>query len=208
MWFVNITKESEPFDETDKKEEVEDGTNDEPVRSVNGGLMREKVKELVEMPRLIDEELVGTDIRLSLASHSYVYPFGIAENVLVKIAGFIYPEDFVILDIKEDKRRPFILGTPFLTTAKAGIRFDKGVITLRSGKNRVNFHKIPEFLCKIEEEVENEIDPVTLTSTVSSLILEWEERIKLHQEKEMEFNQWRIKCLTMNVPHSGMKVVK
>nr|GFA11840.1 hypothetical protein [Tanacetum cinerariifolium] len=42
--------------------------------------------------------------------------------------------NFVILDIKEDKRRPFILGTPFLTTAKAMIKFDKGAITLRSGK--------------------------------------------------------------------------
>ncbi|GJX95031.1 hypothetical protein Tco_0349617 [Tanacetum coccineum] len=28
---------------------------------------------------------------------------------------------------------------------------------------------------------------------VNRLILEWEERIRLHQEKEMEFNQWRSK---------------
>ncbi|GJY26306.1 hypothetical protein Tco_0401032 [Tanacetum coccineum] len=78
-------------------------------------------------------------------------------------------------------------------TEKAGIRVDKGVITLRSGKNRVNFHKILDFLCKIKEEAENDIDPVTPTSTVSKLILEWEERIKLHQEKEMKFNEWRSK---------------
>ncbi|GJX75148.1 zinc finger, CCHC-type containing protein [Tanacetum coccineum] len=43
---------------------------------------------------------------------------------------------FVILeDIKEDKKRPFILGTPFLTKAKAVIKFDKGTITLRSRKS-------------------------------------------------------------------------
>ncbi|GJX58192.1 hypothetical protein Tco_0289582 [Tanacetum coccineum] len=29
--------------------------------------------------------------------------------------------------------------------------------------------------------------------TVNRLVLEWEERIRLHQEKEMEFNQWRSK---------------
>ncbi|GJY06316.1 hypothetical protein Tco_0373370 [Tanacetum coccineum] len=40
------------------------------------------------------------------------------------------------LDIREDENRPFILGTPFLTTAKASIKFDTGTITLRSGKHK------------------------------------------------------------------------
>ncbi|GKC11064.1 zinc finger, CCHC-type containing protein [Tanacetum coccineum] len=75
-----------------------------------------------------------TDIRLSLASHSYIYPLGIAKDVLVDVAGYVYPMDSMILDIKEDEKRPFILETPFLTTAKAVIKFDKGTITLRSGK--------------------------------------------------------------------------
>ncbi|GJY41536.1 putative reverse transcriptase domain-containing protein, partial [Tanacetum coccineum] len=55
----------------------------------------------------------------------------IAEDVLVEFAEHVYPVDFVILDIKEDEKRPFILGVPFLTTAKAVIKFDKGTITLR-----------------------------------------------------------------------------
>ncbi|GJT35915.1 hypothetical protein Tco_0926334 [Tanacetum coccineum] len=44
-----------------------------------------------------------TDIRLSLASHSFIYPLGIAEDVLVEVAGYVYLVDFMILDIKEDK---------------------------------------------------------------------------------------------------------
>ncbi|GKD68767.1 hypothetical protein Tco_1322857, partial [Tanacetum coccineum] len=52
---------------------------------------------------------------------------------------------------------------------------------------------IPELLYNIEEETKDGIGPVTPNSTVSRLILEWEERIKLHKEKEMEFNQWRSK---------------
>ncbi|GJR07997.1 hypothetical protein Tco_0790649 [Tanacetum coccineum] len=40
----------------------------------------------------------------------------ISEDVLVDVAGYVYPVDFVILDIKEDEKRPFILRTPFLTT--------------------------------------------------------------------------------------------
>ncbi|GJR76751.1 retrovirus-related pol polyprotein from transposon TNT 1-94 [Tanacetum coccineum] len=142
--------------------------------------------------RLTNEKPVRIENRLSLASHSYIYPLGIAEDVLVEIAGYVYPVDFVILDIKEDKRNPFILGTPFLTTAKAEIRFDKGIITLKSEKNKINFFKFPESSCRVEEKTEDDIDSVAPTNTVSRLILVWEARIKYHKEKEMRFNQWRI----------------
>ncbi|GJV92486.1 MAK10-like protein [Tanacetum coccineum] len=97
--------------------------------------------------------------------------------------------DFVILDIKEDEKRPFILGTPFLTTAKAVIKFDKGTITLRSGKSKVNFHRIPESLCKGDKGIKNDIEPKTPTMIVNRLVLKWEEKIKLHQEREMEFDR-------------------
>ncbi|GJY47334.1 MAK10-like protein [Tanacetum coccineum] len=122
--------------------------------------------------RLTDEDLVETEIRLSLASQSHIYPLGIAEDVLVEIAGFIYPVDFVILDIKEDRKRPFILGTPFLTTAKAEIRFDKGTVTLKSGKSKTNFFKTPEYFCKFEEREKDKMDPITPISIVRKRILE------------------------------------
>ncbi|GJY23080.1 zinc finger, CCHC-type containing protein [Tanacetum coccineum] len=86
--------------------------------------------------KLTNERPAETDIRLSLASHSYIYPLGIVEDVLVEVAEHVYLVDFVILDIKENEKRPFILGTPILTTAKATIKFDKGTITLRSGKSK------------------------------------------------------------------------
>ncbi|GJX35592.1 reverse transcriptase domain-containing protein [Tanacetum coccineum] len=143
--------------------------------------------------KLTDERPAETDIRLSLASHSYIYPLGIAEDVLVEVAEHVYPVDFVILNIKEDKKRPFILGTPFLTTAKAVINFDKGTITLRSGKSKISFHRIPDSPCMIERGVKNDIEPIAPTMTVNRLVLEWEERIKLHLEREMEFNRWKSK---------------
>ncbi|GKA98352.1 MAK10-like protein [Tanacetum coccineum] len=126
------------------------------------------VKPLSTYRKLTNERPAETDIRLSLASHSYIYPLGIAEDILVDVASYVYPIDFVILDIKEDEKRPFILGTPFLTTAKAVINFDKGTI---------------------EKGINNDIEPIAPTMTVNRLVLEWEERIKLHQEKEMEFDQ-------------------
>ncbi|GKG18409.1 putative ribonuclease H-like domain-containing protein [Tanacetum coccineum] len=88
--------------------------------------------------KLTDERPATTNIRLSLASHSYIYPFGITEDVLVEVAEHVYLIDFMILDIKENEKKPFILGTPFLTTANAIIKFDKGTITLRSGKSKAS----------------------------------------------------------------------
>nr|GEY12887.1 hypothetical protein [Tanacetum cinerariifolium] len=93
----------------------------------------------------------------------------------------------------EDEKRPFILGTPLLTMAKAVIKFDKGTITLRSGKSKISFHRIPKSLCNIERGVKNDIEPIAATMTVNRLVLEWEERIKLHLEREMKFGQWRSK---------------
>ncbi|GJR78226.1 zinc finger, CCHC-type containing protein [Tanacetum coccineum] len=141
--------------------------------------------------RLTDERPTETDIRLSLAGHSYIYPLGIAEDVLVEVAEHVFPIDFVILDIKENEKRPFILGTPFLTTAKATIKFDTGTITLRSGKSKVSFHRIFDSSCITDKGAKNDIEPIAPIMIVNRLVLEWEERIKLHLEKEMNFNQWR-----------------
>ncbi|XP_074336768.1 uncharacterized protein LOC141673939 [Apium graveolens] len=57
-----------------------------------------------------------TNISLQLADRSITYPRGIVENVLVKVDKLIFTADFVILDFKEDKRIPIILGRPFLAT--------------------------------------------------------------------------------------------
>ncbi|GJR61581.1 MAK10-like protein [Tanacetum coccineum] len=117
----------------------------------------------------------------------------IAEDILVEVAEHVYLLDFMIFYIKENKKRPFILGTPFLTTAKAAIKFDKGTITLRSGKSKISFHRIPDSPYMTEKGVKNDIKPIAPTMTVNRLVLEWEEKIKLHLEREMEFNQWRSK---------------
>ncbi|GJU83238.1 zinc finger, CCHC-type containing protein [Tanacetum coccineum] len=131
-----------------KKEDV--GGNFEIPCSIGGlkyvNSLVDQGSEVNVMPystymKLTNEMPAETDIRLSLASHSYIYPLGIAEDVLVKVVEHVYHVDFMILDIKENEKRPFILGTPFLTKAKAAIKFDKGTITLRSRKGKISFHR-------------------------------------------------------------------
>ncbi|GJV32763.1 zinc finger, CCHC-type containing protein [Tanacetum coccineum] len=136
--------------------------------------------------KLTDERPAKTDIRLSLASYSYIYPLGIVEDVLVEVGEHVFPIDFIILDIKENKKGPFILGTPFLTTANATIKFDTGTITLRSGKSKVSFHRISNPSCITDKGVKNDIEPIAPIMTVNRLVLEWEERTKLHLEKEVQ----------------------
>ncbi|GKC17011.1 MAK10-like protein, partial [Tanacetum coccineum] len=120
--------------------------------------------------KLTDERPAKTDIRLSLASHSYIYPLGITEDVLVEVAEHVYPVDFVILDIRENENRPFILGTPFLTIAKASIKFDTGIITLRSVKHKVSFHRKPDSFSVTDKGVRNDIEPIAPTMTVNRLV--------------------------------------
>ncbi|XP_022007224.1 uncharacterized protein LOC110906392 [Helianthus annuus] len=84
-------------------------------------------------------ELSPTRMSLSLADRSVKYPRGIIENLLVKVDKFIFPVDFVILDMEADEKVPIILGRPFLCTAKAIIDVFNGKITLQVGEERVTF---------------------------------------------------------------------
>ena len=63
---------------------------------------------------------------------------------------FIFLVDFVVIDIKEDKQVPLLLGRPFLTIGAAWINVRKGELTLRVGDEEVHFNlnqslKQPDF---------------------------------------------------------------
>ncbi|XP_062113204.1 uncharacterized protein LOC133824338 [Humulus lupulus] len=85
-------------------------------------------------------EAIQTTISLQLADHSLTYPRGIIEDILVKNDRFIFPVDFVVLDMEEDRKIPIILGRPFLTTGKALIDFHDGNLTLRVNGEEVKFN--------------------------------------------------------------------
>ncbi|XP_076927092.1 uncharacterized protein LOC143590522 [Bidens hawaiensis] len=78
-------------------------------------------------------ELTPTRMSLSLADRSVKYPRGIIENLLVKVDKFVFPVDFVVLDMEADEKVPIILGRPFLRTAKTLIDVYDRKITLRVG---------------------------------------------------------------------------
>ncbi|XP_021995620.1 uncharacterized protein LOC110892779 [Helianthus annuus] len=76
---------------------------------------------------------------LQLADRSVKFPRGIAENMIVKVDKFVFPVDFVILDMDEESEVPLILGRPFLATSRALIDVHDGKLTLRVDEDEVTF---------------------------------------------------------------------
>ena len=94
-----------------------------------------------------------------MADRKLDQPEGILKDVLIKVGKFIFPMDFVVIDIEEDKQVPLLLGRPFLAIGAALIDMKKGELTLRVGDEALHFNlnhslKQPEFDnidCKIVE---------------------------------------------------------
>ncbi|GJR73244.1 hypothetical protein Tco_0085609 [Tanacetum coccineum] len=97
-------------------------------------------------------KLAHTKLTIELAGRIVKYTKGIAENVLVKISKFIFPVDFVILDIPEDIKVPLILGRPFLSMAHAKIDVYKRKITLRVGEEKIVFTSVKPASSLIKKE--------------------------------------------------------
>nr|GEY30130.1 hypothetical protein [Tanacetum cinerariifolium] len=87
-------------------------------------------------------ELVHTKLPVKLADGMVKYPKGNAKNVLVGIGKFVFPADFIILDMPEDIKVPLILGRPFLSTAHAKIDVFKRKNTLRVGDEKIIFKSV------------------------------------------------------------------
>ncbi|GJV33855.1 reverse transcriptase domain-containing protein [Tanacetum coccineum] len=64
---------------------------------------------------------------------------GVAENMLVQVGKFVFPVDFVILQMEEDDKVPLILGRPFLHTTDAIIRVKKKELNLGIREDRATF---------------------------------------------------------------------
>ncbi|GJX43752.1 reverse transcriptase domain-containing protein [Tanacetum coccineum] len=86
------------------------------------------------------ETLKPTKMNVRLANKSFQYPVGIAKNMLVEVGKFTFPDDFVIFEMEEDSKVPFILGRPFLHTADAIIRVKQKQLNLGVGTERMIFN--------------------------------------------------------------------
>ena len=85
-------------------------------------------------------------------------PYDIATNVLVKIDKFVFPVDFVVLEMSEDEEISLTLGRPFLETGSCMINIEEGTMTLKDydEKLKINVRETMKF--KDEENTSKSIE--------------------------------------------------
>ncbi|XP_070040647.1 uncharacterized protein [Nicotiana tomentosiformis] len=79
-------------------------------------------------------------MRLKMADRTMKRPFGVINDVLVRVDKFILPADFVFLECEVDYEVPIILGRPFLATGKSLVDVEAGELTFQVGDEKAMFH--------------------------------------------------------------------
>ncbi|KHN34553.1 hypothetical protein glysoja_044932, partial [Glycine soja] len=90
--------------------------------------------------RIREIEIRPTRMVLQLADRTIKHHYGIIEDVLVKVDKFLFPVDFVVMDMDEDNEVPLIFGRPFMKTSKIMIDVEDGKLTIRVQGDEVQFN--------------------------------------------------------------------
>ncbi|XP_006591614.1 uncharacterized protein [Glycine max] len=114
--------------------------------------------------RIGELEIMPTRMTLQLADRSITRPYGVVEDVLVKVWQFTFPIDFMIMDIEENVEIPLILGHPFMLTINCVVDMGKGNLEMGIGDQKITFdlfdvekHSLDRNVCSKMDEFENEM---------------------------------------------------
>ena len=80
-----------------------------------------------------------TRMTLQLVDRSIARPYGVIEDVLVKVKHLIFLTDFVVIDIEEDVDIPLILGRPFMSTASCVVDIGKKMLQMGIENQKISF---------------------------------------------------------------------
>ena len=119
----------------------------------------------LSMCRRIGEfEIMPTRMTLQHADRSITRPYGVIEDVLVKVKQFTFPANFFVMDIEEDAEIPLILGCPFMLTAGCVVDKGKGKLEMGIDDQKIKFdlfdaekHLLNRSVCLKVEELKNEM---------------------------------------------------
>ncbi|XP_020208550.1 uncharacterized protein LOC109793496 [Cajanus cajan] len=99
---------------------------------------------LFMLKKIGEVEVRPTRMTLQLANRSIKLPHGIVEDMIVKVDKFMFPVDFVVMDMEEDTEVPLILGRPFMKTARVIIDMNDGNLKVRVQDKEVSFNVFEE----------------------------------------------------------------
>ncbi|XP_016447241.1 uncharacterized protein LOC107772260 [Nicotiana tabacum] len=70
-------------------------------------------------------------VSLQLADQTTILPEGILKDILVWVEKFVFPVEFIVVDMEVNKKVPLILRKPFLCTGRAILDIYDGQLRLR-----------------------------------------------------------------------------
>ncbi|XP_028223468.1 uncharacterized protein LOC114404953 [Glycine soja] len=89
--------------------------------------------------RLGELEIMPTHMTLQLVDRSITRPYGVIEDVLVKVKHLIFPANFVVIDIEEDADIPLIPGRPFMSTASCVVDMENRMLQIGIEDQKIIF---------------------------------------------------------------------
>ena len=135
--------------------------------------------------------------------------------MLIKVGKFVFPVDFVVIDIKEDKQVPLLLGRPFLATREALIDVKKGELTLKVGDEAVHFNlnhslkqpKLSDAECEIVERKIPNCYELMKDCNFHNSINENEKNFQYLEQLEVEFMDANVKLnkAVLNVEENNVE---
>ncbi|XP_019227511.1 PREDICTED: uncharacterized protein LOC109208813 [Nicotiana attenuata] len=84
-------------------------------------------------------EIKSITVSLQLADQTIIIPEGIVEDVLVWVDKFVFPVDFIVFNMEENREVPQILGRPFLATSRTILDIQERQLMLRVGDEKLVF---------------------------------------------------------------------
>jgi len=94
--------------------------------------------------RLGELEIMPAKMTLQLVDRSITRPYGVIEDVLVRVKHFIFPENFVVMDICEDIDILVILGSPFMLTASCIVDMSRKKLEMGFEDQKIDFYLFVE----------------------------------------------------------------
>ncbi|XP_006584350.1 uncharacterized protein LOC114420574 [Glycine soja] len=94
--------------------------------------------------RLGELEIMHTRMTLQLANRSITRPYGVIEDVLIRVKQMIFLADFVVMDLEEDHEVPIILGRPFMLTTSCVVDMGRKTLEMGFKDQKINFDLFEE----------------------------------------------------------------
>ncbi|KAG4921452.1 hypothetical protein JHK84_050327 [Glycine max] len=89
-------------------------------------------------------EIMPTRMTLQLVDRSITRPYGVIEDVLVRVKHWIFRADFVVIGIEEDADIPLILGSPFMSTPSCVVDIGKRKLQMAIEDQQISFDMFHE----------------------------------------------------------------